>query len=511
MKTVYYQASISPANLIVLENGIIRKFLLEEKQQWDIGRTTPDIKKDISLESKIASRNHGKIQNINGSWYYIELGSLNGTYLNGKKIQTTANKVSNPIQLNNGDVLRINSKELNRLDNNGVWMLFSTETIGNEWKIKKIENKKCYIGRDREKNDIVIPLPYISKSHASVFYNDGKYYIEDCGSKAGTWINGYRIQGKVELYEKDLITICDITMIYTDGKLIYNIPRCKTDFVKEEKEIFEAEHNKIERPIVLQADIRTRKVPDNSGHGMKELIRDVKVNVREGALVALLGGTGAGKSTVMNCLNGMDTSGTEGKVLYKGVDLLKNFERMRALIGSVPQGEVFHETLTVEQELTHAAVHRLPGDTKKSEIKSRVDYTLHQLGIEAIRKNRISKCSGGERRRVNIGIELVADRQLLCMDEPDAGLDPGNKRKLFETLRSLAHDEGKTILVIIHDVSDIDLFDEIIIMNKVNNIGRLAFAGTPDDAREYFGVDIKDVYQLIAQNPEKYTLGRGIN
>lgn len=72
-------------------------------------------------------------------------------------------------------------------------------------------------------------------------------------------------------------------------------------------------------------------------------------------------------------------------------------------------------------------------------------------------------------------MELVADKQFLCLDEPEANLDPGNKRNLFETLRNLAHSEGKLILSIIHDVSDIDLFDKIIIMNKVDNVGRLAF------------------------------------
>ena len=90
---------------------------------------------------------------------------------------------------------------------------------------------------------------------------------------------------------------------------------------------------------------------------------------------------------------------------------------------------------------------------------------------------RIAKCSGGEKRRVSIGMELVADKQFLCLDEPEANLDPGNKRNLFETLRNLAHSEGKLILSIIHDVSDIDLFDKIIIMNKVDNVGRLAFFG----------------------------------
>ena len=95
-------------------------------------------------------------------------------------------------------------------------------------------------------------------------------------------------------------------------------------------------------------------------------------------------------------------------------------------------------------------------------------------------------------------MQLVADKQFICMDEPEAGLDPRNKRNLFETLRNLAHSEGKTILTIIQDVSDIELFDKLIIMNKVDNVGRLAFSGTPNEAREHFGKDIKEIYGLIA-------------
>ena len=248
-------------------------------------------------------------------------------------------------------------------------------------------------------------------------------------------------------------------------------------------------------------------VPNNSGIGEKELIRDVKVEVKEASLVALLGGSGAGKSTVMNCLNGMETKGVTGTIEYQGVDLLKNFERMKYLIGSVPQEQVFHPSLTVESELKHAAKRRLPGDTKRKEINAHVDLAIEQLKLTNIRKNKICKCSGGEQKRVNIGIELVADRQLLCLDEPDAGLDPGTKKELFTILRNLAHEEDKSILVIIHDVSDIDLFDQIIMMTKVDNVGRLAFSGTPDEARKYFGVDIKEAYGLLAECPEKYVEG----
>lgn len=525
METTPYLTFRSSANLIILEDGAVRSIPLEMKNSWVIGRRNPEINQSIVLESKIVSRQHGCIRNIDGEWYYIELGSLNGTYYNGEKIRVESKGESDAIKLKNGDVLRIDSENLENPEERGIWMMFSTECIGNQWKTVSLRKKETRFGRDEEKCDVKIPLPYISGCHMMIVRKNDNFYIMDCDSMAGTWLNNNPVHGETLLHEKDMIAICDCVMVFTSNKIIYNIPSrlgkynkldiavpSKSSLKKEMPliEVIDAQEDKEEelcsnkKHIVLKADIKSRKVPNNTGHGEKELIKDVKVEVQEGTLVALLGGAGAGKSTVMNCMNGMDTSGVSGTIEYNGVDLLKNFDRMKYLIGSVPQMETFHESLTVEQELTHAAKHRLPGDTKKAEIKERVDYTLKQLGIESIRNNRISKCSGGERRRVNIGIELVADRQLLCLDEPDAGLDPGNKRKLFETLQSLAHDEGKSILTIIHDVSDIDLFDKIIIMNKVDNVGRLAFSGTPAQARDYFGVEIKDVYQLMAKNPEKY-------
>ena len=255
---------------------------------------------------------------------------------------------------------------------------------------------------------------------------------------------------------------------------------------------------------VLVADIKTKKVKNNAGVGMKELIRDIHMEIQEGTLVALLGTAGAGKSTVMNCLNGMDLQGVEGRVLYRGVDLMRNFEEMKYLIGSVPQKKIFHAAFTPEEEFTQAAMLRLPADTTEAEIKRRVDRTLEMLSMTGVRKNRNSKLSGGEQTRVNVGIELVADRDLLCLDEPDQGLSPNYKHELFEIMRNLAHTYGKTVLSIIHDVSEIDMFDQVVMLAKVDGVGRLAFSGTPAQAREYFGVDIRDAYALLERDPKRF-------
>ena len=116
-----------------------------------------------------------------------------------------------------------------------------------------------------------------------------------------------------------------------------------------------------------------------------------------------------------------------------------------------------------------------------------MNRTLEILGITGVRKNKNSKLSGGEKTRVNIGIELVADRDLLCLDEPDQGLDPKYKHEVFQIMRDLAHKNGKSVLSIIHDVSEIDMFDQVIMLVKADGVGRLAFSGTPAQMREKFG------------------------
>jgi ABC-type multidrug transport system ATPase subunit len=190
--------------------------------------------------------------------------------------------------------------------------------------------------------------------------------------------------------------------------------------------------------------------------------------------------------------------------MFRDVDLIHNFDQMKHLIGSVPQKKVFHPTFTPEEEFMQAAMLRLPDDTTDQEIRQRVDRTLEMLSITGVRKNRNSKLSGGEQTRVNVGIELVADRDLLCLDEPDQGLSPNYKHELFQIMRSLAHDSGKSVLSIIHDVSEIDVFDQVIMLAKVGGVGRLAFSGTPAEAREFFGVDIRDAYALLEREPERF-------
>lgn len=527
METQRFIAQNSGAKLVVLQNDQIRVCPLDLQSQWMIGRCDPNraVTPDIPLTSPIASREHGWISNVGGQWYYVDNPqNLNGTFHNGQKIPRPMAGQKRPVPLENGDVLRIDNDDLNHANRNGVLMLFTTTQARGSWVTYSLQNVgTIYIGRDPS-CQIREEALYFSAKHAKIKAFNGQYYLSDCGSVAGTCVNGQPVRKNHLLREKDCISICDSNYFFLGDRLLY----CRRNREQERRILSETKPSL--RPVVLRADIDTKRVKNNSGSGMKELIRDIHIEIKEGTLVALLGTAGAGKSTVMNCLNGMDLEGVQGSVTYRGVDLMKHFDQMSYLIGSVPQEKIFHEKFTPEEEFKLAAKTRLPARLTGREIRERVDKTIEMLSLQGVRKNWNSKLSGGEKTRVNIGIELVADRELLCLDEPDQGLSPNYKLEVFQIMQELAHSrgksveqfmeedermkvaamrnvtssQGKTILSIIHDVSHIDMFDQIIMLAKVNGVGRLAFSGTPEEARKYFGVDIKDAYALLEHEPERF-------
>lgn len=492
--TENYVKSNSGAKLVIMEGNNISTFPLDSRSEWRLGRSSGAAEDGlIGLHSPIVSKYHAQLRKSSGSWYYIDNpGNTNGTMYNGKKIYSPQGAPVN-VRLFEGDVLRIDNHS-SHSNANAVLMMFTTASLENHWSRLAIHGKQSVVIGRSHNCDIVMNLPYLSAKHAQITVQNGAYYLSDCGSKAGTYVNHQRITRPVCLRDKDCFSLAD-RVFFLVGDIIYFMSGTSQG------------HPALpagDRSVVLRANIRTKRVKNNSGSGMRELIRDIRLEIRQGTLIAMLGTAGAGKTTVMNCLNGMDLQGVEGSVVYRNVELMQNFDQMKSLIGSVPQAKTFHKTFTPEMEFRFAARKRLPGDTTKREIEDRVDKTLKMLSIQGIRKSQNSKLSGGEQTRVNIGIELVADRDLLCLDEPDQGLSPNYKHELFEILQRLAHESGKTMLCIIHDVSEIDMFDQVIMLAKKDGVGRLAFSGTPQEARRHFGVDIRDAYALLDKHPERY-------
>ena len=487
------------AQLIILEEGQVRTWSLAGRNQWSLGRQGTGSGQNIPLTSGLASREHGWFMQMEGKWYYVDNpANTNGTFYNGTKLPRPSPGRNTTVCLNNRDILRIDNNDLNRSSSKGILIMFSASPVQGQWRTLLLQGRsQLTIGRDPG-SDIVEPQPYVSRRHARLELKNGLWFVSDCGSIAGTFLNGRKVTSPTPLREKDCISVYDRNYFFLGDHLLY------ASLNRRESQQILRHTPPDRRQTVLQADLRSKKVKSDTGTGTKELLRDVRLEIREGTLVALLGTAGAGKSTLMNCLNGMELSGVTGSVIYRDVNLLENFDRMKYMIGSVPQQKTFHPSFTPEMEFRFAARKRLPADTTPQEIQARVDQTLEMLSISGVRQNRNCRLSGGEQTRVNVGIELVADRDLLCLDEPDQGLSPNYKHELFEILGNLAHKNGKSVLTIIHDVSDINLFDQVIILAKVDGVGRLAFSGSPQEARAHFGADIRDVYTLLERDPKRF-------
>ena len=161
---------------------------------------------------------------------------------------------------------------------------------------------------------------------------------------------------------------------------------------------------------------------------------------------------------------------------------------MKYEIGYVPQQDLLRGEDSVWMTLDNAAQMKMARDTTREDREKRIEEVLELLGLGPERYSLVSKLSGGQRKRLSIAVELVADPSLFCLDEPDSGLDGVMSVSLMQNLRVIA-DEGKIVMVITHSPDRAaHLFDRIIVLAKSQetNVGRLAFYGTIPAAKEFF-------------------------
>ena len=218
----------------------------------------------------------------------------------------------------------------------------------------------------------------------------------------------------------------------------------------------------------------------------KYLLRDIHMYIKPGRMVLLLGGSGAGKTTFLNAVNGYEKAKAE--VMLNGSNMYRDYKNMKYDIGFVPQMDLMRGSDSVLRTLMDAATLRLPKSFTKAERQSRVEEVMKIFGLTPVKNNLVSKLSGGQRKRLSIAMEFVSNPTLFILDEPDSGLDGVMARELFQQLRQIA-DQGKIIIVITHTPDRvIDLFDDVIVLAKdTNRTGRLAFFGPIEEARTFFG------------------------
>lgn len=236
-------------------------------------------------------------------------------------------------------------------------------------------------------------------------------------------------------------------------------------------------------PIAVEA----RKVSVSAG--FKTILSSISFRARPGQLTAILGPSGAGKSTLFRALNGSQPPNS-GQVLYGGEELYAAYDTYRTRIGYVPQDDILHDALTAREVLFYAGRLRMPEQTAEEEVERRVAEVLEQVELTDRAGVRVRRLSGGQRKRVNLGVELMTGPPVLFLDEPTSGLDPALEEKMMVLFRRLARD-NRTVFLTTHVTESLDQVDRVLLLCS----GKLVFAGAPAEAQRFFGVTaFVDIY-----------------
>ena len=239
----------------------------------------------------------------------------------------------------------------------------------------------------------------------------------------------------------------------------------------------------------------------------RQLLRDIHLQIKPGRLVMLLGGSGAGKTTFLNAINGYEKA--DAKVIINGRDVYKEYKKMQFETGFVPQTDLMRTKDTVWHTLSDYAAMRLPTEFTVKDRRARVDEALKIFGLIKVKDHLVEKLSGGQRKRLSIAMEFLSNPSLFILDEPDSGLDGVMARELFVQLRKVA-DTGRIVIVITHTPDRvIDLFDDVIILAKDSTqAGRLAFYGPVEECRAFFGKEKMEEVVKTINRPEEGGDGR---
>ncbi|MER2513556.1 MAG: FHA domain-containing protein [Nitrosomonas ureae] len=427
----------------------------------------------VLIEHPSVSRQHARIEQRGMAYWLIDLGSTNGTLLNGKLLSTREECL-----LKDGDLFRIGDHQGNsvgitfRLGSNAVPL---ARTIYLD-QSQLTQLARFTIGRDIN-NHLLLDHPSVSRIHAEVQKVPNGYLLNDRSSN-GTFINGQRVTQYL-LQASDQIQIGPFKIVYdktgfSGATLSGNY---RLDAIHLVREVYDKQHLCKRMPVKNTA---------------KRILNDISISIYPKEFVALVGGSGTGKSTLMKALSGF-TPAKSGNVLLNGEDLYSNFAAYRSALGYVPQDDIIHHQLTAQAALIYAAKLRLP-DATALEIQNRVRDVLKQVEMEDHAHKAVHKLSGGQRKRVSIAVELLADPGLFFLDEPTSGLDPGLEKKMMHTLRKLA-DGGRTIVLVTHATANIDQCNHVAFMAD----GYLTYFGPPQSAPSFFETnDFADIYNKLS-------------
>ena len=435
---------------------------------------------DLSLGDQKVSHRHARLKvGDDGTITLLDLGSTNGTYLRGKIIRDEAvllpgdtfvlGETSIQVKKSSPDLEPESLGKTHHLGEGTVYI-----ASGKHERQHAINDRRqaINIGRDPS-SDLVLDHPLVSRHHATIHLRNGRYYLIDLNSSNGTYVNGERVARQTHLSADSLIQICGYRFLF-DGR-----------------ELLEYDENRGQVRIELR---ELSKIVNTADGRLLTILDQVSLTIEPSEFVAIVGASGSGKSTLLGAMTGMRPA-TSGRIRINGRDFYEEYNVFRSMIGYVPQDDIVHLELTVREVLVYTARLRMPPDTLEQEIGVLVDEVMENLELTARQDTLVRQLSGGQRKRVSIGVELLTKPSLFFLDEPTSGLDPGLEKTMMEMMRRLS-DQGRTIMLVTHATSNITLCDKVIFLAEG---GRLAFYGSPSEALTYFGTDdFAEIYKKIS-------------
>jgi ABC transport system ATP-binding/permease protein len=388
----------------------------------------------------------------------VDRGERGATYVNGELLSAGERR-----SLRRGDAVAVGGANLYYLPmGEGLARLAPVKPV--DAGRLRATKRGFTIGRDPG-CDLVLEHPTISLHHAVLSLDGESTTITDLGSAVGVRVNGAPVR-RGRLQVGDQIAIGPYRIVF-DGLELF------------------------ERAVALGLAIAASGVRVDVESGT--ILQPTDLQLRAGELVAIIGESGAGKSTLLKALAGVSVP-TGGQVLVGG----ELVQVRQSEIGYVPQFDIVHDELTATEALDFAARLRLPPDTAEHERRERVREVIAELGLTERADIRVSLLSGGQRKRVAVGVELLHRPGALFLDEPTTGLDPGLEHHMTQLFRQLA-DSGQTVALVTHATGSMNLYDRVIVMGRG---GHLRFDGKPDELLDAFGVEQYDeIYAALEQLP----------
>ena len=331
-----------------------------------------------------------------------------------------------------------------------------------------VVGRELVIGRD-PRVDVVLSDPGVSRRHACLRpAPGGGCVVADLESSGGSFINGLRFDER-QLTVGDRLQIGPFFFQY-DGESLALVNNASGGS--------------------LSAIGVTYRTPTLT------ILDDFTFTIPASRFVGIIGPSGAGKSSLLHAIAGLRAP-TGGVILVDGENVYDS--DAAPSFGFVPQDDIVHPELTVIEALRFSALLRLPRATPRAEMEKLISQTLDQLRLGQRAQNPITRLSGGQRKRVSVGVELLAKPSILFLDEPTSGLDPATEFQLMELLRDLA-DTGCTIVCTTHVMENAYLMDQMMVLVS----GCLAFQGSPQEARDYFDVaKLTGLYDRLDEQPPK--------